>query len=108
MEPADIGGRRFRTAFVVILVVAVSALFPAVTWPFLNPLLLGALLAGLCHPMHRWLTRMFGGRGTLAAIVTLLSLFVLVAAPMSLFLGVVARQALSISDEAIPWVEQHF
>jgi nitrate/nitrite transporter NarK len=47
MEPADIRGRKFRTAFVVILVVAVTALFLAVTWPFLKPLLLGALLAGL-------------------------------------------------------------
>ena len=57
MEPGNIGGKSFRTAFVIILVVAVSALFLAVTWPFLKALLLGALLAGLCHPFYRWITR---------------------------------------------------
>src|SRR4029453_13759892 len=87
MEPADVGGRRFRTAFVIILVVAVSALFLAVTWPFLKPLLLGALLAGLCHPLYRWITRLLRGRRSLGAIVTLVILFIVVAGPLSAFLG---------------------
>jgi len=108
MEPADVGGRRFRTAFVVILVVAVSALFLAVTWPFLKPLLLGALLAGLCHPLYRWITRLLRGRRSLGAIVTLLILFIVVAGPLSAFLGVVVQQALAVSNQAIPWVQQHF
>src|SRR5438105_14569682 len=101
MEPADVGGRRFRTAFVVILVVAVSAFFLAVTWPFLKPLLLGALLAGLCHPLYRWVTRLFRGRRSLAAIITLLILFVVVAGPLSAFLGVVVQQALGVTTQGI-------
>ena len=48
----------FRTAFVLILVLAVSFAFLAVAWPFLIPLLLGALLAGLCDPLYRWVTRL--------------------------------------------------
>jgi predicted PurR-regulated permease PerM len=108
MEPADIRGRKFRTAFVVILVVAVTALFLAVTWPFLKPLLLGALLAGLCHPLYRWITRLLRGRRSLGAIVTLLILFIVVAGPLSAFLGVVVQQALAVSNQAIPWVQQHF
>ena len=108
VEPTDIGGRRFRTAFVIILVIAVSALFLAVTWPFLKPLLLGALLAGLCHPLYRWITRLLRGRRSLGAIVTLLILFVVVAGPLSAFLGVVVQQALAVSNQAIPWVQQHF
>jgi predicted PurR-regulated permease PerM len=108
MEPADIRGRKFRNAFVVILVVAVSALFLAVTWPFLKPLLLGALLAGLCHPLYRWITRLLRGRRSLGAIITLLILFIIVAGPLSAFLGVVVQQALAVSNQAIPWVQQHF
>ncbi len=108
IELAGIGGKRFRTAFVVILVVAVSALFLAVTWPFLKPLLLGALLAGLCHPLYRWITRLLRGRRSLAAIVTLLILFIVVAGPLSAFLGVVVQQAVAVSNQAIPWVQQHF
>ena len=108
MEPADISGKRFRTAFVIILVVAVSALFLAVAWPFLKSLLLGALLAGLCHPLYRWITRLLGGRRSLGAIVTLVILFIVVAGPLSAFLGVVVQQALAVSNQAIPWVQQHF
>ena len=108
MEPADIRGRKFRNAFVVILVVAVSALFLAVAWPFLKPLLLGALLAGLCHPLYRWVTRLLRGRRSLGAIITLLILFIVVAGPLSAFLGVVVQQALAVSNQAIPWVQQHF
>ena len=89
MEPADVGGRKFRTAFVLILAVAVSALFLAVTWPFLKPLLLGALLAGLCRPLYQWITRLLGGRRSLGAVITLLVLFILVVGPLSVFLGVV-------------------
>jgi len=108
MERADISGRNFRTAFVLILVVAVSALFLAVTWPLLQALLLGALLAGLCHPLYRWITRLLGGRRSLGAIVTLVILFIVVAGPLSAFLGVVVQQALAVSNQAIPWVQQHF
>jgi Predicted permease len=108
MERADISGRKFRTAFVIILVVAVSALFLAVTWPLLQALLLGALLAGLCHPLYRWITRLLRGRRSLGAIVTLVILFIVVAGPLSAFLGVVVQQALAVSNQAIPWVQQHF
>src|SRR6185295_851423 len=108
MERSGITGTRFRTAFVLILTLAVSAVFLAVIWPFFKTLLLGGLLAGLCRPLYLWMVRLLGGRKSLAATATLLLLFILVAAPLSAFLGVVAQQALSISEHAIPWVQQHF
>ncbi len=107
METTNVSRATFRTAFVLLLVLGVSLLFLAVAWPFLMPLLLGALLAGLCTPLYRWVTRSLGGRKSLAAVLTLLILFVLVAGPLSAFLGVVVRQAFSISNEALPWVQQH-
>ncbi|MEO6969946.1 MAG: AI-2E family transporter [Chthoniobacterales bacterium] len=107
MQPSNVNPTTFRTAFVLFLVLAISALFLAVTWPFLKPLLLGALLAGLSGPLYRWVTRLLRGRKSFAAVVTLLILFVLVAGPISAFLGVVVKQALSVSNEAIPWVQTH-
>jgi predicted PurR-regulated permease PerM len=98
---------KFRTAFVLILVLGVSILFLAVTWPFLKPLLLGALLAGLFHPLYHWVTRLLRGRKSLAAALTLLILFVLVAGPISAFIGVVVQQAISISNDAFPWMQEH-
>ena len=107
MEPPITSGTNSRTAFVLLLVTAVTALFLAVAWPFLKPLLLGALLAGLFHPLYRWITRLLGGRRSLSAAVTLLVLLVLGLGPLSVFLGVVIQQALTISDQAIPWLSQH-
>jgi predicted PurR-regulated permease PerM len=107
MEPSTISGTNLRTAFVLLLVVAVTVLFLAVTWPFLKPLLLGALLAGLFHPLYRWITRLLGGRASLGAAVTLLVLFVLGLGPVSVFLGIVLQQALTMSDHAIPWLNRH-
>src|SRR4051812_21785555 len=108
MEGSGISGTKFRTAFVLVLVIAVSALFLAVIWPFLKSLLLGALLAGLCHPLYRWLSEVFRGRKSLAATATLLILFFVIAAPITAFLGLVVRQAVTISDQAIPWLQSHF
>jgi predicted PurR-regulated permease PerM len=107
MASPTISGANLRTAFVLLLVAAVSALFLAVAWPFLEPLLLGALLAGLFHPLYRWITRVVGGRQSLGAVLTLLVLFILVLGPVTAFLGIVVQQALSVSDQAIPWLRQH-
>src|SRR5246500_4639968 len=107
MEPPTISGTNLRTAFVLLLVAAVTALFVAVAWPFLKPLLLAALLAGLFHPLYRWITRLLGGRQSLGAALTLLVLLVLGLGPISAFLGIVVQQALTVSDQAIPWLRQH-
>jgi len=107
MEPPTISGTNLRTAFVLLLVVAVTALFLAVAWPFLKPLLLAALLAGLFHPLYRWITRLLGGRRSLGAAITLLVLLVLGLGPVSAFLGIVLQQALTMTDQAIPWLSQH-
>lgn len=108
MEPAPIRGSTFRTAFVLFLVVVISGLFLAVAWPFLKALLIGAILAGLCRPLYRWLVKLFRGRTSLASAVTLLILFVLIVGPLSAFLSVVIRQALHVSTQAVPWLREHF
>ena len=108
VKGGDISQTKFRTGFVLLLLLAVSALFVAVMWPFIKPLLIGAMLTGLCHPLYVWVTRILGGRKSLGAFVTLLILFVIVVGPLSAFVGLVVSQALSISDQAIPWVQQKF
>ena len=108
MERPNVSATTFRTAFVLILVLAVSALFLAVAWPLLKPLLLGALLASLCRPLFTWILRLVGNRRSLAAMLTLLILFLLLVGPISAFVGVVVSQALNVSEHAIPWVQQHF
>jgi predicted PurR-regulated permease PerM len=108
MEPSSIRRGNFRTGFVLLAVLGISVLFIAVIWPFLQPLLLAAIFAGLFQPLYRWLTRLFRGRKSLAAVLTLVILFVLVAGPVSAFVGLVVQQAIGISNEALPWLQQHF
>lgn len=108
MERSGISETKLRTAFVLLLVLGVTALFVAVAWPFLKPLLLGAMFAGLARPLYHWVTRMVGGRKSLGAALTLLLVILLVAGPISAFIGVVVNQALNVSNQAIPWVQQHF
>lgn len=108
MEPTNLNGSKFRTAFVLVLVLSISTLFFAVIWPFLQALLLGALLSGLCHPLFRSLAKLFGGRRSLASAVTLIILFFLIIGPISAFLGVVVKQAMNVSEHAIPWLQQNF
>ena len=108
MDRANISGTNFRTAFVLLLVLGVTLLFLAVAWPFLKPLLLGAMLAGLSRPLYLWITRTVGGRRSLGAAITLLVLFVLVVGPISAFVGVVVGQAVHVSTQAIPWLQEHF
>ena len=108
MNTANINGGKFRTTFVLILVLAISALFLAVIWPFLQTLLLAALLAGLCRPLYKWMVRLMGGRRSLASASTLLLLFLLIVGPLSAFVGIVVQQAVNVSNQAIPWVQSHF
>ena len=108
MERTNLSGSTLRTAFVLVLVITATILFLAVLWPFLTPLLLGAILASLLHPLYRAITRGLGGRPSLGALLTLLILFLVVAGPISAFVTVVIAQAVHVSNDAIPWVQGHF
>jgi len=108
VEPTPIKTDRLRPAFLIILLAALTALFVAVCWPFLKPLLLGALLAALCHPFYRWVNRLLGERRSLAALLTLGAMFIVVLGPLSAFVGLVIKQAIELSDHALPWLQEHF
>ena len=107
MERTNLSGTNLRTAFVLLLVLATFVLFLAVVWPFLTPLLFGAILASLCQPLYQAVTRLLGGRASLGAFVTLFILFLIVVGPLSAFIGVVVGQAVHVSNDAIPWVQEH-
>lgn len=101
-------GRTFHFAFVLFLVVVVTSLFLAVIWPFAQALLLGALLTGLSNPIHRRLLVWTGGRRNLSAALSLLVVFLLIVGPVSALVGLVVRQALTISEQALPWMQSLF
>ena len=95
---------RFRGAFVLLLALAVSALFLLTIQSFVMAILMAAVLTGLCGPLHRRLLRGLGGRQSLAAVVTVLSVTLVLGVPAILFGGLVTAQALEVSQSAQPWV----
>ena len=95
---------RFRQAFLLLLVAAISIAFVAMIRAFILTILLAAIFAALSYPMYRWLCRRL--RPALAAIVTLLALLTLVMAPLLAVLGVGANEALRVTETIRPQLEQ--
>jgi predicted PurR-regulated permease PerM len=100
--PAD----AFQKAFLLLLVAAISLLFLAMVRDFLMALLLAAIFSAMFHPFYAWLTRRFRGRRALAAASTIAIVLLAIVLPLSGFLGLVANQAVDLSQEAGPWVER--
>jgi predicted PurR-regulated permease PerM len=107
MQLSNLSRGGLRSAFVLILVLAVSALFLAVTWTFLKPLLVGALLAGFARPLYRWISKRLKGHNSLAAGLTVLIVFILLVGPLGAFIGVVVQQAIGVTNDALPWLEKN-
>jgi predicted PurR-regulated permease PerM len=97
---------RFRQAFLLLLVAAISAAFVAMIRAFLLTILLAAIFAGLSYPVYQWILGRVGGRKALAAVATLLLLLVLVMAPLLGVLGAGANEALRVTDTVKPRLQQ--
>ncbi len=74
---------------------------------FIVTVLMAAIFSGLAHPLYRrLLPRVRGSRAT-ASVLTLLIVLLLVVVPLVAFLGIVATEAVSISQSVTPWVREH-
>jgi predicted PurR-regulated permease PerM len=99
-------GDRFRRAFVLLLVIGVTAAFLWMVWSFVMTVVLAAILAGLFHPMYRRLHAMAGERGWIAALITVLTVLVVIVVPLVLVLALVASEAVRLSQAFAPRVEE--
>jgi predicted PurR-regulated permease PerM len=97
---------RFRQAFLLLLVAAISAAFVAMIRAFLVTILLAAIFAGLSYPVHQWMFRRLGGHRAAAAIATLVLLLTLVVAPLLAVLGAGANEALRVSETIRPGLQR--
>jgi predicted PurR-regulated permease PerM len=97
---------RFRQAFLLLLVTAISVAFVAMIRAFLLTILLAAIFAGLSYPVYEWMLGRIRGRKPLAAIATLVLLLVLVMAPLLAVLGAGANEALRVTETIKPRLQQ--
>jgi predicted PurR-regulated permease PerM len=97
---------RFRQAFLLLLVTAISTAFIAMISAFLLTILLAAIFTGLSYPVYQWLLRRLRGREALAAVATLALLLALVIAPLLAVLGAGANEALRVTETIRPRLQQ--
>jgi predicted PurR-regulated permease PerM len=106
MADAQQNGDRFRRAFVLILVVGITAAFLWMVWQFVMTIVLAAILAGLFHPLYRGLLPFVRGRGWASALITVLVVLVVIVVPLALILGLVAGEALRLSRDFAPRIQE--
>ena len=97
---------RFRQAFLLLLVTAISAAFVAMIRAFLLTILLAAIFAGLAYPVYQRLLARLGGRRAPAAVATLVLLLALVIAPLLAVLGAGANEALRVTETIRPRLQE--
>lgn len=97
---------KFRAAFLLLLVIAISWLFLAMIRPFITALFLGAIFSGLAYPAYRRFLGWFKGRKSAASLVTLVLFVLLILGPLGAFMGIVTNQAVQVSQSVGPWVQQ--
>ena len=99
-------GENFRKGFVLLMTIAYAIAFLAMLSGFFEALLLAAIFSGLLYPLYLWMRKRFGGRETLASLLTItLALFVIVA-PLLGLLGLIAEQAFDVAEDVKPWIKQ--
>ncbi|NTU57312.1 MAG: AI-2E family transporter [Chlorobiaceae bacterium] len=95
---------RLNKIVVLIVALLISALFLAMIRQFLLTILLAGIFAGLLIPLFNRFQKLFGGRSSMSAGMTLLIFLLVVFLPLAGLLVVVAAQALSLSITAIPLI----
>jgi predicted PurR-regulated permease PerM len=99
-------GDRPRKAFLLILTVGITLLFLVMIRSLLMAVLLAAILSGLVYPLYSVLLRRLRGRKTWASLGTLVVVVLVVGLPLLAFFGLVATQAVEVSQTAGPWIQQ--
>lgn len=90
----------------LILVLFTSIIFFIMIRNFIITLLLAAIFSAMAQPLYRRLLKWCRGRRTLASSLTLLLIFLIIVLPLLGLLGIVAGQAIEISNSVKLWVEQ--
>ncbi len=91
----------------VLMVIAISALFFSMISRFLMAIFLAGLFSALARPLYSRLKVWFRGRKHLASATTILMMIVVVMVPAMLLIAVIAGQAIDVGQSVTPWVRQY-
>ena len=91
----------------VLLVIAISALFLTMIHQFLMAIMLAGLFSALARPVYRRLRILFKGHRHLASATTLLLMTFVVLIPLLLLTGTIVGQAIDVGQAVTPWIRQN-
>jgi predicted PurR-regulated permease PerM len=90
----------------MLMVIAISALFFTMIKQFLMAIFLAGLFSALARPVYRRLKISFKGHRHLASVTTLLLMIVVVLIPLMLLIGIIVGQAIDVGQSVTPWIKQ--
>lgn len=104
--PRNLPEESFRKTFLVALTIGITLLFLVMIRQFLLAVLLAAVFAAMAHPLYTALLRRMKDRRGLASVSTLAVIMLVVGLPLLAVVGLVANQAVEVSQAAGPWIEK--
>lgn len=87
-----------QNAFFIGLLVLTTVAFFGLVREFLQPIFWAAVLATLFYGLHRRYVRWVGGRKSIGAVLTLLTILVIVIAPLLAVIAAAAQEAIAVYE----------
>ena len=94
----------FNKVLILIIVLLVSVIFVSMIRNFLMVILLAAIFSSMAQPLFRLFVRLYGGRRSAASFTALVVILLIFLLPLAGLLGIVAGQAIKISQSVTPWI----
>ena len=91
----------------VLMVVAISALFLSMISHFLMAIFLAGLFSALARPVFYRLNTLYNGHRYLASATTLVLMVTVVLIPLFFLIAIVVAQAIDVGQSVAPWIKQN-
>ncbi len=95
-----------NNTILIIVVVFISVIFMTMIRNFLMVILLAGIFSAMAQPLFRFFNKLFKNKKNLTSFVTLVFIFLIILLPLLGLAGIVADQAIRISQSVRPWIEQ--
>ncbi|HPW69080.1 MAG: AI-2E family transporter [Deltaproteobacteria bacterium] len=90
----------------IVMLVLISLLFFYLIRQFIMAILLAGIFSAMAQPIYQKFEGWFAGRRNLASLTTLFIVFLIIFLPLLAVLGIVAQQAIRISQSVRPWIQK--
>ncbi len=98
---------KFQRSALLLLVLVISSAFVWMISDFLITLLFAAIFSSLMRPLYLRILGVVRKRAGIASGLTLLAFVLLVILPLFGFVGIVANQAVKVTQDVVPWAQEN-